>query len=157
MTMPSTSPVPLSDEELDTLKRATEFTLKSFPESIAKQQTLRALTELAELRSLRSSPPSTGHGDIERAAASVDKIMNPLTGTVGIDRLAQLLAAVRGEERERCAKIVPMDVERLVRAARNVAHAVMAPTEDEIKELDAASEAFASRVSWDEDPESENG
>ena len=43
------------------------------------------------------------------------------------------------------------DVRRLVIAARNVAFDT--PTQSELRALDIASEAFASRVPWDEEPE----
>lgn len=45
---------------------------------------------------------------------------------------------------------VPADVARLVVAARHVAYDVA--TTDELRELDQASEAFASRVPWDDEP-----
>ena len=46
---------------------------------------------------------------------------------------------------------VPDDVRRLVIAARNVAFDT--PTQSELRALDIASEAFASRVPWDDEPE----
>lgn len=45
---------------------------------------------------------------------------------------------------------VPTDVVRLVVAARDVVHG---DALTEHRELDAASEAFASRVPWDDEPE----
>lgn len=46
---------------------------------------------------------------------------------------------------------VPSDVIRLVVAARHVAFDAH-PSADALRELDAASEAFADRVSWDDEP-----
>lgn len=46
---------------------------------------------------------------------------------------------------------IPADVVRLVIAARIVAHEDKSP--EAIKELDEASEAFADRVPWDDEPE----
>lgn len=48
---------------------------------------------------------------------------------------------------------VPDDVRRLVIAAREVAFGDAPPDQNAIKELDAASEAFASRIPWDDEPE----
>lgn len=49
---------------------------------------------------------------------------------------------------------LPDDVVRLVIAAREVAFGNQKP--EAIRELDRASEAFAERVPWDDEPE-ENG
>ena len=46
---------------------------------------------------------------------------------------------------------VPADVRRLVIASRRVAFETQ--DREAIKELDAASEAFADRVPWDDEPE----
>jgi hypothetical protein len=46
---------------------------------------------------------------------------------------------------------LPDDVVRLVVAARNVAFEDH-PSREALKELDAASEAFASRVPWEDEP-----
>jgi len=53
------------------------------------------------------------------------------------------------------APAIPDDVVRLVIAAREVAFDTSGPTDEAIKELDAASEAFASRVPWENDPNNE--
>lgn len=45
----------------------------------------------------------------------------------------------------------PADVQELVLSARSVAFGDGPPDRDQIKRLDAASEAFASRVPWDDD------
>lgn len=50
---------------------------------------------------------------------------------------------------------IPDDVRRLVIAAREVAFDTSGPTTEALKELDAASEAFASRVPWENDPNDE--
>lgn len=47
--------------------------------------------------------------------------------------------------------VLPSDVRRLVIAARVVAFEGQSPTA--LKELDAASEAFADRVPWDDEPD----
>lgn len=47
-------------------------------------------------------------------------------------------------------RAIPEDVRRLVIAARNVAFD--RPTQAELRALDIASEAFADRVPWDDDP-----
>lgn len=48
---------------------------------------------------------------------------------------------------------VPADVRRLVIAARNVAFDD-GPSREALRELDQASEAFAERIPWDDEPES---
>lgn len=47
---------------------------------------------------------------------------------------------------------LPPDVVRLVIAARNVAFEDQ-PSREALKELDEASEAFADRVPWEDEPE----
>jgi len=47
---------------------------------------------------------------------------------------------------------LPADVVRLVIAARNVAFEDQ-PSREALKELDEASEAFADRVPWEDEPE----
>ena len=48
---------------------------------------------------------------------------------------------------------LPRDVVELVLAARAVAFADSPPDDADLKRLDSASEAFASRVPWDDEPE----
>lgn len=48
---------------------------------------------------------------------------------------------------------LPRDVVELVLAARAVAFADGPPDDADLKRLDSASEAFASRVPWDDEPE----
>lgn len=50
----------------------------------------------------------------------------------------------------------PPDVRRLVIAARDVAFGGAAEGSQELGELDKASEAFASRIPWDDDPNDED-
>ncbi len=47
---------------------------------------------------------------------------------------------------------IPDDVKRLVIAAREVAFGDQPPSPEAIKELDSASEAFADRVPWEDQP-----
>lgn len=49
---------------------------------------------------------------------------------------------------------LPADVIRLVCAAREVAF--IGTTSEALKELDAASEAFADRVEWEDEPEDDD-
>ncbi len=68
--------------------------------------------------------------------------------TAAVTKIDAALASTPGEG------WVPDDVRRLVIAARTVAFAVQHAGVDPeaVKELDAASEAFASRVPWEEEP-----
>lgn len=50
-----------------------------------------------------------------------------------------------------CREKLPADVRCLVIAARNVAYSCSQPSE-ELRELDAALEAFADRIHWDDEP-----
>lgn len=60
-------------------------------------------------------------------------------------------AAKKRREGERAAAPVPADVRRMVIAARIVVFEDQGP--EAIKELGEASEAFADRVPWDDEPE----
>lgn len=64
-----------------------------------------------------------------------------------------LKAAIAVARAEPPPPSVPVDVQKLVIAARLVAYEDKSP--DAIKELDAAVEAFADRVPWDHDPNDE--
>ena len=74
-----------------------------------------------------------------------------LKNSENANRIADKLEALCAPSREPEGGAVDDDVRRLVIAARNVAFDT--PTQSELRALDIASEAFASRVPWDDEPE----
>jgi hypothetical protein len=91
--------------------------------------------------------------------ASIDEWMRQVRPGSSV-KAARMWGWWRRQAKYVCTKIVigtvaqvPDDTKRLVIAARSVAFGDFPPSRASIKELDRASEAFASRVPWDDEPQ----
>lgn len=112
-----------------------------------------------------SAVPARG-GEMERAARECDALADDYSGKVEADPDRADDHARRADACAECAEAIraitdaaparlPQDVINLVIAARNVAFDTSGPTSEYLAALDKASEAFADRVPWEDEPEGE--
>jgi hypothetical protein len=98
-----------------------------------------------------SKPNSSPMGEVERVARALfdDNGIDPERWNE--EKLIWLSNARAAIQALSSKNELPSDVRRLVIAARNVAFSDCSG--EELTELDAASEAFADRVPWDDEPD----
>lgn len=93
--------------------------------------------------------------DIDRMVREIDVAMNG-DGAAHqaklCDVFTQIIERVSPDPPAPAGDTEPADVRRLVIAARDVAFGDQPPSRESIEALDKASEAFASRIGWDDEP-----